>query len=171
MASIMNMNLTLFLLFSSWVFVGYSQSMGLNTFVQGGSSGSAASMPCVQKLLPCKEYLKPPVSMPPTVSCCVPLKEMLTDDVNCLCRVFDNPEILKSFNVTQDDALKLPKACGANADVSLCKKGASPPASSATPPPSSDDSKSAAAYGVSQFGGSGLAALILALLFISVFQA
>ncbi|KAG7944839.1 hypothetical protein I3843_15G124000, partial [Carya illinoinensis] len=158
-------NLTLFLLFSSWVFVG-------------GSSGSAASMPCVQKLLPCKEYLKPPVSMPPAVSCCVPLKEMLTDDVNCLCRVFDNPEILKSFNVTQDDALKLPKACGANADISLCKKGfadlfspqrgASPPATSATPPPSSDDSKSAAAYGVSQFGGSGLAALILALLFISV---
>ncbi|XP_040995784.1 non-specific lipid transfer protein GPI-anchored 3-like [Juglans microcarpa x Juglans regia] len=167
----MNMNLTLFLLFSSWVFLGYSQSMGLNTFLQGGSSESAASMPCVQKLLPCKEYLKPPVSMPPA-SCCVPLKEMLTDDVNCLCRVFDNPEILKSFNVTQDDALKLPKACGSNADISLCKKAAGMPASSASSPPSSDDSKSAAAaYGVSQFGGSGLAALFLALLFISAFQA
>lgn len=95
--------LTSFLLVSSWVFVGYSQPS------------------CVQKLLPCQAYLKAPST--PTAACCVPLKEMVSGDPKCLCDVFDNPDLLKSLNVTQDDAMKLAKACNVNADVSVCKKG------------------------------------------------
>jgi hypothetical protein len=48
---------------------------------------------------------------------------MVSDDPKCLCDVFDNPDLLKSLNVTKDDAMKLAKACAVNADVSVCKKG------------------------------------------------
>jgi len=96
--------LTWFLLFSSWVFVGYSQPS------------------CIQKLLPCQQFLKPPASTP-TAACCLPLKEMVSGDPKCLCDVFDNPDLLKSLNVTQDDAMKLAKACAVNADISVCKTG------------------------------------------------
>jgi hypothetical protein len=109
-----------FLLFSSWVIVGYSE-IGFGTVLQGGSTGVGNSMPCLQKLLPCQAYLKAP-STPPS-ACCLPLKEMVSDDPKCLCDVFDNPDLLKSLNVTKDDAMKLAKACAVNADVSVCKKG------------------------------------------------
>lgn len=94
----------------SWVFLGFSQ---------GDDYGG--SMQCIQKLLPCQPYLKSPSS--PPASCCVPLEEMISDDSKCLCDVFDNPQILKSLNISLDHALKLPKACGTNADTSVCKKG------------------------------------------------
>ncbi|KAF8398964.1 hypothetical protein HHK36_014829 [Tetracentron sinense] len=126
------------ILLSSWVFLGFSQGL------EGVSSDS---MPCMQKLLPCQPYLHPS-SSPPPASCCVPLKEMIKDDSKCLCEIFNNPEILKSLNVSQAEALKLPKACGANADISACKKGSS----------SSNSTDSSAArrlaYGISHFGGS-----------------
>ncbi|XP_059455717.1 non-specific lipid transfer protein GPI-anchored 9-like [Corylus avellana] len=167
-----------FLLFSSWVFVGYSE-IGFATALQGGSSGGGNSMACLQKLLPCQAYLKPP-SSPPT-ACCLPLKEMVSDDPKCLCDVFDNPDILKSLNVTKDDAMKLAKACAVNADISVCNKEASPPTNSAAAlAPSSSNSSSSnkssnsapkvAVCGFSHFGVSGFTALIVAL-FISAFQA
>jgi hypothetical protein len=48
---------------------------------------------------------------------------MVSGDPKCLCDVFDNPDLLKSLNVTQDDAMKLAKACAVNADISVCKTG------------------------------------------------
>ncbi|XP_031404523.1 lipid transfer-like protein VAS [Punica granatum] len=75
-------------------------------------------MPCVQKILPCEPYLK---STSPPATCCIPLKEVVANDQKCLCAVFNNPELLRNFNVTQDEALKLAAACQANADVSICK--------------------------------------------------
>lgn len=81
-------------------------------------------MPCVKKLLPCQEYLKPTAAAAlPAPSCCLPLKEMVFDDPKCLCDIFNNADLFNNLNITQDDALRLPKACGANADISVCKKG------------------------------------------------
>lgn len=112
---------TLFFLLSSWVLVGFSE-LDLTTTILKGDSGSGGNSlaPCIQKLIPCQAYLKPPSN--PPASCCLTLKEMIADDPTCLCRVFDDADFLRSLNVTQDEALKLPKACGANADVSECKK-------------------------------------------------
>lgn len=85
-----------------------------------GGAGDAHSMPCIQKLMPCQPYLHS-ATPPPPASCCMPLKEIVETDVNCLCSVFNNVDMLKSLNLTKENALVLPKACGANADVSQCK--------------------------------------------------
>ncbi|PON37036.1 Bifunctional inhibitor/plant lipid transfer protein/seed storage helical domain containing protein [Trema orientale] len=55
---------------------------------------------------------------------------MVSDDSKCLCDIFNNADMLKNLNITQDDALRLPKACGANADVSVCKKDPTSPTGS-----------------------------------------
>ena len=85
---------------------------------QGGAS--ADSMLCMQKLMPCQPFMHSPS---PPATCCAPLKEMITQESQCLCKAFNNPELLKSVNLTVDEALALPKACGIDADVSVCKNG------------------------------------------------
>ncbi|PQQ15467.1 lipid transfer-like protein VAS [Prunus yedoensis var. nudiflora] len=86
----------------------------------------------------------------------------------CLCSLFNNPGMLSNLNITQDDALKLPKACGANADISICEKDASsstpPAATPASNNSSSSSSSKSAAYAPSHFGGSGFAAFFMALI-------
>ncbi|KAL1214323.1 Non-specific lipid transfer protein GPI-anchored 3 [Cardamine amara subsp. amara] len=108
----------------------------------GAGGGDPHSMPCIQKLMPCQPYLHT-VTPPPPPSCCLPLREIVTSDVTCLCSVFNNVDMLKSLNLTKENALVLPNACGAKADVSQCKAsaGTTPPsmtpATPKTPPASS----------------------------------
>lgn len=111
------------IIFSLLGFVGFSQGRKLSGLSdqEGTGGGSGASMQCVQKLIPCQPFLKAPEKAP--AACCLPLKQMVSDDTKCLCSVFNNPGMLSNLNITQDDALKLPKACGANADISICGKG------------------------------------------------
>jgi hypothetical protein len=101
--------------------------------LMGGLAGSSAAellgglkegndtLPCLKKLIPCQPYLHAPEKAP--VSCCLPLKQMVSNDTKCLCGVFNDADMLNKLNLTQHDALKLPKACGANADISICNKG------------------------------------------------
>lgn len=83
----------------------------------------ASMTECVKKLMPCQPYLHESPSASPPAMCCDPLKEMVKGDAGCLCAVFQNPAIMKSLNITEKDAMGLAKACGANADTSICKKG------------------------------------------------
>ncbi|XP_010459441.1 PREDICTED: protein YLS3-like [Camelina sativa] len=101
----------------------------------GAGGGDAHALPCIQKLMPCQPYLHS-VSPPPPPSCCMPLREIVDSDVMCLCSVFNNVDMLKSLNLTKENALVLPNACGAKADVSQCKNsaGGTTPSSSSTPP-------------------------------------
>lgn len=109
-----------------WISVGPSHGVDVNEIqeisMSSSKGSSVASMPCMKKLLPCKEYLKL-TATPPPPSCCVPLKEMVSDDPKCLCDVFNSADMLKNLNITHDDALRLPKACGANANISVCREG------------------------------------------------
>ncbi|XP_054785760.1 non-specific lipid transfer protein GPI-anchored 9-like [Prosopis cineraria] len=93
---------------------------------------SLGNMQCVEKLGPCEPYLKSPgaKSGTPPETCCQPLKDMIAKDLECLCNVFNSPEMLQSINATRDDALKLPKACGLDDDASKCNKDASSSTSS-----------------------------------------
>ncbi|XP_028795938.1 lipid transfer-like protein VAS [Neltuma alba] len=115
----------LFLIFSRFLHEGFSQQL-LNPRL------SIGNMQCVEKLAPCEPYIKKPgtASGTPPETCCQPLKDMIAGDVECLCNVFNSPEMLQSINATKDDALKLPKACGLDADVSKCNNGASSPTNS-----------------------------------------
>ncbi|XP_010471416.1 PREDICTED: protein YLS3-like [Camelina sativa] len=108
-------------------------------FVQAtAQGGNPQAMACVQKLLPCQPYIHT-VNPPPPSSCCEPLKAMVEADAQCLCTVFNNPEMLKALNLNKENALDLPKACGTNPDVSLCAKLASSP-TSASPGPTNGTS-------------------------------
>ncbi|KAJ4866459.1 Bifunctional inhibitor/lipid-transfer protein/seed storage 2S albumin superfamily protein [Raphanus sativus] len=113
-----------------------------------GGAGDAHSMPCIQKLMPCQPYLHSSAPLPPA-SCCMPLKEIVETDVTCLCSVFNNVDMLRSLNLTKENALVLPKACGANADVSQCKTStgtttpSTSPGTTKTPPASPAESGSA----------------------------
>ncbi|XP_043700232.1 non-specific lipid transfer protein GPI-anchored 9-like [Telopea speciosissima] len=113
------------ILFSSWVFLGFSQGTG------GGTSGGDPTA-CLTKLIPCQDSLKVSSAPPPT--CCIPLKAMVTDDPKCLCGLYNDPEMLKNLNITQADLLKLPKGCAIKVDMTVCEKVA--PASSPTASPS-----------------------------------
>ncbi|KAF7813511.1 lipid transfer-like protein VAS [Senna tora] len=111
--------LSLFLIFSSYFHLGLSET----TLPQLSLNLAGDNMQCIQKLLPCQPYLKPLLSGTPPATCCQPLMDMIAKDADCLCNVFNNPQMLQSMNVTKDEALELPKACGADVDVSKCNKG------------------------------------------------
>lgn len=119
-------SLTFLPLSALWIFVGLSHGLDVNEIqeisMSSSKGSSVASMPCMKKLLPCQEYSKLTVTPPPP-SCCVPLKEMVSYDPKCFCDVFDSVDMLKNLNITQDDALRLPKACGAIAIISVCREG------------------------------------------------
>ncbi|KAJ4884463.1 Bifunctional inhibitor/lipid-transfer protein/seed storage 2S albumin superfamily protein [Raphanus sativus] len=107
--------------------------------VQATAQGDPQLMACMQKLVSCQPYIHM-VSPPPPPSCCGPMKEIVVKDAPCLCAVFNNPVILKTLNLTKENALDLPKACGANPDISLCSKTASSSPSTAHPAPTSGGS-------------------------------
>ncbi|PHT47379.1 hypothetical protein CQW23_11587 [Capsicum baccatum] len=138
----------------SWVFMGLSHGIDLDknlinallaSGVGGGDGGSGASaMPCMQKLMPCQPALSSHSKNPPP-TCCMPLKEMMTNDAKCLCTVFGNADLMKGLNVTQDEALDFAKSCGAKPDLSLCKNAAASPGSAAAPTaPTTPDTNSSA---------------------------
>lgn len=102
---------------SSLALISFAQTTGGDN---GGGGGGSTSLPCVQKLLPCQASLVSHSNSPPP-TCCVPLKQIIQDDPQCLCDVFNNPVLLKGLNITQQDALNLAKNCHATVDLSVCK--------------------------------------------------
>ncbi|KAF8052594.1 hypothetical protein N665_1540s0016 [Sinapis alba] len=143
-----------------------------------GGAGDAHSMPCIQKLMPCQPYLHS-ATPPPPASCCMPLKEIVETDVTCLCSVFNNVDMLKSLNLTKENALVLPKACGANADVSQCKAStgtttpSTSPATTKTPPatPAESGSTGGSASSTAKPSDSAPAINFARLSFVSAFVA
>ncbi|XVF09433.1 hypothetical protein REPUB_Repub07fG0092300 [Reevesia pubescens] len=136
---------SIFLFFLSWGLQGLSQETqqmdletsvdtlgkGLLGILQQAEQQSAAAaaaqrgaspdtMPCMQKLMPCQPFMDSPS---PPATCCAPLKDLITQESQCLCKVFNNPELLKTVNITMDEALAVPKACGIEVDISVCKNG------------------------------------------------
>ncbi|KAL2462351.1 Bifunctional inhibitor/lipid-transfer protein/seed storage 2S albumin superfamily protein [Abeliophyllum distichum] len=152
-----------FLVLCSRVFVGFSQG------------GGDDKLPCMKKLLPCQPYLK--ASSTPPAACCVPLKEIVADDSKCLCAVFNNPDIMKSLNATQEDALNMAKNCGANADTSVCNKASTPTGSPSPPSSNSSSTSNSTAHSpakssapvISYFGGSIQLAAVLSLIAFIIF--
>ncbi|KAK3010494.1 hypothetical protein RJ639_012713 [Escallonia herrerae] len=95
--------MTLLLITSSWVSMVVPQ-WGAET--------------CMSRLLPCKPFFPAPLTV--TNACCAPLKKAISDDLQCICDGLNNNVIMESFNVSRDQALLLPKACGSKADTSVC---------------------------------------------------
>ena len=102
--------------------LGNCGDVGLGDLMKGGEGGnSITSLPCLPKLLPCQAFLGS--DKEPTATCCGPLKTIIEEETKCLCQAFQNPAMLASINVTKEDVLKLPKACGLDANEDICKSG------------------------------------------------
>ena len=81
------------------------------------SVAKAQTVDCASKLVPCANYIN---STSPPASCCNPIKEALATQLTCLCGLYSNPAVLKSFGITVDQALNLTRACGVSTDLSKC---------------------------------------------------
>nr|XP_023903340.1 non-specific lipid-transfer protein C6-like [Quercus suber] len=140
--------LTLLVLFSSWFLVGFSQIT--SDMFGPAASGGVESLPCLQNLSPCQPCLKGPYIAP--AICCEQLKETITHDLKCLCGILAHTDVLKSFNITQVELMKLRKDCAINLTQSVCK--VAPPPGSSTNGTSSHNSTpssslKSAAHGIS----------------------
>ncbi|EYU40261.1 hypothetical protein MIMGU_mgv11b0165481mg, partial [Erythranthe guttata] len=84
---------------------------------------------CASKLVPCAAYLN---STTPSAECCSSIKEVVTTQLECLCRLYANPGLLPGINMTQ--ALMIPKYCNLSTDTNACKTALSPRSSPPAPP-------------------------------------
>ncbi|XP_012852554.1 PREDICTED: non-specific lipid-transfer protein 1-like isoform X2 [Erythranthe guttata] len=92
---------------------------------------------CASKLVPCAAYLN---STTPSAECCSSIKEVVTTQLECLCRLYANPGLLPGINMTQ--ALMIPKYCNLSTDTNACKTALSPRSSPPAPPaPGAKDNK------------------------------
>lgn len=108
----------------SCIMVLYMCSMGgqsrkLGEGGGGGNNNGKDTSKCLTELLPCQPFLN--LTTKPTPVCCVPMKKVIAEEAECLCNLMHDPEVMKTFNTSMDDAVKLAKSCGANPDLSKCK--------------------------------------------------
>ncbi|CAA6664288.1 unnamed protein product [Spirodela intermedia] len=54
-----------------------------------GQGGDDTTLPCVKQLLPCRPFIG--ATAPPTPMCCDPLRQMMKNEVECLCVFFTTP--------------------------------------------------------------------------------
>ncbi|KAI7994386.1 Lipid transfer-like protein VAS [Camellia lanceoleosa] len=86
---------------------------------------------CISKLTPCASYLN---ATSPPASCCNPLREAVTQDLQCLCNLYTTPDLLKNLGINVTDALALAGRCKIPGDLSSCAASApSSPSPPATP--------------------------------------
>ncbi|KAL3499512.1 hypothetical protein ACH5RR_038605 [Cinchona calisaya] len=112
---------------------------------------------CAANLVPCGNYLN---SSSPPPSCCNPLKQAVTNQLPCLCNLYENPALWAGLGINITQALKLPGDCGVSVNISLCSK-AQAPSPSSKPPPAVPGGKQG--NGVSKMAGTGLSSLLLLL--------
>ncbi|XP_027181468.1 lipid transfer-like protein VAS [Coffea eugenioides] len=120
------------------------------------AEGQGTTPSCASNLVPCANYLN---STHPPASCCNPLKVAVTTQLDCLCKLYENPALLAAFRINITQALKLPGYCGIPGDISACKAQAPGSSASETPPAQSGGKNN----GVGKIAGTGLTSLLLAL--------
>lgn len=63
---------------------------------------------CMELLMRCQYQLRDPH---PTSACCAPLKYTVTHDIQCLCSLSFNEDMLLYLNITFQNILTLPERC------------------------------------------------------------
>ncbi|CAN6232210.1 unnamed protein product [Urochloa humidicola] len=99
----------------------------------GAPDGVPEHLSCLEELLQCTAYLK--ASTHPSATCCTAMHNAAAAEMPCLCRLFVEPGILTTFNVTRDQMFRLPARCGLPVG---CRPGPTPahdPVVEAPPPP------------------------------------
>ncbi|KAK8516373.1 hypothetical protein V6N13_047074 [Hibiscus sabdariffa] len=90
-----------------------------------------AQATCAQSLVPCAPYLSNATAQP-QADCCDPIREAVATQLTCLCNLFNDPSLLRSFNVSVATAFRIARDCGVT-NLNACNTATSP--TSAPPPP------------------------------------
>ncbi|KAJ6821950.1 non-specific lipid-transfer protein 2-like [Iris pallida] len=122
-------------------------AMAVAVLAAGARAQDGQIPSCATKLVPCAGYLN--ATTAPPESCCRPLKQAVKDEMPCLCKLFNSPDLLKAFNINVTQVLGLPKLCGLHSDVSVCSKTPPSASSATTPPPSTSSTTPGAGSGSS----------------------
>lgn len=72
---------------------------------------------CVAKLVPCQDSLN---ATTPSRPCCSSLEDAVRTDLPCLCNLFQNRDLFRSFQINITQALELPRKCGISQGVDAC---------------------------------------------------
>ncbi|KAJ8650057.1 hypothetical protein MRB53_003080 [Persea americana] len=92
-----------------------------------GAKGVLGQPACAANLIPCATYLN--ATTKPPDSCCGPLQDAITNDLQCLCNLYADPSVFKTFNINMTQALGLPKLCGmTNSGLDACNTAPPPTA-------------------------------------------
>ncbi|KAG5539798.1 hypothetical protein RHGRI_020122 [Rhododendron griersonianum] len=86
---------------------------------------------CAEKLTSCVDYISTNVT--PPAACCGPLKEAVTNEMQCLCNLYDAPGLLASFGINVTQAVLLPGRC--HLVAGNCSKASAPTSPTSNPPP------------------------------------
>ncbi|RZS25495.1 hypothetical protein BHM03_00058700 [Ensete ventricosum] len=99
--------------------VDFAAGLMAMAVVAAAVAGSAAQSPpdCVSNLMGCAGYLN---STTPPDSCCGPLKQTAKSELPCLCALFNNTALLRTFNVNITQAIQMSKRCGVSIDQRAC---------------------------------------------------
>ncbi|KAJ6851226.1 non-specific lipid-transfer protein 2-like [Iris pallida] len=99
-----------------------------------GAQAQGGEIPsCASKLVPCAAYLN--ATTAPPDACCGPLKQAVKDEMPCLCKLYNQPDLLKSLGINVTQVMGLPKLCGVHSDATACSKTPPPGATTAPTPP------------------------------------
>lgn len=100
---------------------GFGLGFLLVALASYGANGQQQNT-CISKLVPCAQYLNATTKPPDT--CCNPLRDAITNDLACLCRLYADPTVFKAFTPNITQALGLPKLCGiTSGGLDECNKG------------------------------------------------
>ncbi|KAI5655647.1 hypothetical protein M9H77_32834 [Catharanthus roseus] len=112
---------------------------------------------CASKLVGCAEALNS--TTPPPSTCCDPLREAVTNELDCLCNLYANPTLFRQLGINVTKALLLPQRCNIPGDISACR--ASSPGGSPSTPGSTTPATPRPGNGVGKIASSGLSSLLL----------
>lgn len=76
------------------------------------------STSCASKLVPCQAYLS--TTTQPPDSCCNSIKEAVANELPCLCKLYNDPNLFQSLGINVTQAVMLSQRCGVTTDLSRC---------------------------------------------------
>lgn len=100
------------------LFLSLSALLFLSIPVPPLSVQAQTNTSCASNLVPCANYIN---STNPPASCCTPLKEAITNDLQCLCAIYEDPSVLKAFGINLTEAENLTTNCGIDSGTNQCK--------------------------------------------------
>lgn len=86
--------------------------------MMAGGGEAQETQDCANQLMPCLNYIN--TTTEPPANCCIPLKQTVEKERDCLCNLYKNPSLFEALHINISQATELPKRCGVSNDLSAC---------------------------------------------------